>query len=148
MSASELIHGCVLGSRFAEGWRGVLIEGPSGAGKSRLSLALTAAGWRLVADDYARVWASGGAVYATAPDTIAGRMEVRALGIVPIRHLRTVRLSLAVVHDDAPERLPEPATRGLCGLVLPRLRLDLREPQAAQVIALAARRLSQRGVLA
>ncbi|MFN3353178.1 MAG: HPr kinase/phosphorylase [Brevundimonas sp.] len=148
MSGLELIHGCVVAAHFARGWGGVLIEGPSGAGKSRLSLALMAAGWRLVADDYARVWSSGGRLYAAAPETIAGRMEVRGLGILPVPHRETVRLLLAVRHQEAPDRLPEAATRAFCGLQAPLLEIDLREPPAAQVVALAARRLSQGRVLA
>src|SRR5690606_13470826 len=98
--------------RTGVGWRAVLITGPSGAGKSDLTLRLLGRGWRLVADDYAHVTASAGALYAVAPETISGRMEVRGLGVVPACARGLTRLSLAVELIDGPvERLPEPAAR-------------------------------------
>ena len=39
-------------------------------------------GWRLVGDDWVEVFACKDALYAAAPATIAGRMEVRGLGVV------------------------------------------------------------------
>ena len=74
------------------GWRAILISGPSGAGKSDLALQLIGRGWRLVADDSVHVFASGEALYAVAPETIAGRIEVRGVGITGAGALGVARL--------------------------------------------------------
>jgi serine kinase of HPr protein (carbohydrate metabolism regulator) len=120
------------------GWRGVLITGPSGSGKSDLALRLIGRGWRLVADDYSHVFASGGALYATAPRTIAGRIEARGLGIVTTPTLGTARLALAVdCVDRSPERLPGDDVVTLAGLALPRVELVSRHASAVEIITLA-----------
>ena len=137
------LHGTVA-ARWSPGtgWRAVLITGPSAAGKSDLTLRLIGRGWRLVADDYAHVTASGGALYAIAPETIAGRMEVRGLGIVPVCARGLTRLALAVELVETPvERLPEAAARTVDGVVLPVLRLNGFEASAVEKVATALARL-------
>ncbi|MDP3802643.1 HPr kinase/phosphorylase [Brevundimonas sp.] len=120
------------------GWRAVVISGPSGAGKSDLALRLIGRGWRLVADDYVHVFASGGALYATAPAAIAGRIEARGLGIVGAASTGVVRLVLAVeLTAAATDRLPEPGTRSFAGRSLPLLRLNGFEPSAVEKVAAA-----------
>lgn len=132
------VHGDVVARRDARGWSGVLLRGPSGVGKSDLALRLMDRGWRLTTDDWAHLWRSENALYATAPAAIAGRMEVRGLGIVgaPIRPLVRVRLVVDCTHE-AVERLPEPAFWTWREVTIPRLRLDPRPASAAQVVALA-----------
>ena len=120
------------------GWRAILISGPSGAGKSDLALRLIRRGWRLVADDSVHVFASGEALYAVAPETIAGRIEVRGVGIIGSATRDVVRLVLAVdLGGPAPERLPDPETRVLAGRTLPRLRLAGFEASAVEKVAAA-----------
>ncbi|MFN3670006.1 MAG: HPr kinase/phosphorylase [Brevundimonas sp.] len=120
------------------GWRAVLVRGPSGAGKSDLALRLMGRGWRLVADDYVHVFASGGAVYAVPPKVIAGRIEARGVGIVDARARGLARLMLVVVLGGSPpERLPEPETTTLAGLPLPLLRLSGFEASAVEKVAAA-----------
>lgn len=120
------------------GWRAILISGPSGAGKSDLALRLIGRGWRLVADDSVHVFASGEALYAVAPETIAGRIEVRGVGIIPVTTRGVARLVLAVdLGGPVPERLPEPESRMLAGRALPRLRLTGFEASAVEKVAAA-----------
>jgi len=122
----------------AEGWRGVWITGPSGAGKSDLAMRLISRGWRLIADDYAHVFASAGALYAVAPEAIAARMEVRGVGVRPVCALGVTRLTIAVELTRGPvERLPEPSSMDIAGVPLPRIRLDGFEPSAVEKVALA-----------
>ncbi|MDY6923422.1 MAG: HPr kinase/phosphatase C-terminal domain-containing protein [Pseudomonadota bacterium] len=143
MNARQPLHGTVAARwRVGVGWRAVLITGPPGAGKSDLALRLLGRGWRLVADDYAHVIASGGTLYAVAPETISGRMEARGVEIVPVCARGPTRLSLAVELVDGPvERLPEPAVRMIEGVALPLLRLDGFEASAVEKVAAALARL-------
>jgi serine kinase of HPr protein (carbohydrate metabolism regulator) len=131
VNALTLHAGCV-----AIAGRGVLIEGPSGAGKSDLALRLIDRGATLVSDDYTNLSAVDGRVIASPPDTIAGRMEVRGLGIVDRPHLRHVAVAL-VATIGAPERMPEPSTRQIAGIVLPVIVVAALEPSAPIKIELA-----------
>ncbi|MCB1394726.1 MAG: HPr kinase/phosphatase C-terminal domain-containing protein [Rhodobacter sp.] len=95
---------------------GILILGRSGAGKSRLALALIDAGAQLVADDQVLLTAQGDAVYARAPRSIAGMIEVRGLGLLTMAYRRLARLVLALDLDLPPaRRLPDPEMRPLAG---------------------------------
>lgn len=143
MSGRQPLHGTVAARwRPGVGWRAVLIIGEPAAGKSDLALRLIGRGWRLVSDDYVHVTASGGALYAVAPETIAGRMEVRGVGIVGVRALGPVRLALALELTEGPvERLPEAETRTVEGVALPVLRLNGFETSAVEKVAAALARL-------
>ncbi|WP_040850329.1 HPr kinase/phosphorylase, partial [Nitrospirillum viridazoti] len=67
------------------GGAGVLLRGASGSGKSDLALRLVDAGALLVADDQVALAADPTATLltATAPERLAGLIEVRGLGILP-----------------------------------------------------------------
>tara|TARA_R110002110_G_scaffold415612_7_gene652226 strand:+ start:30675 stop:31148 length:474 start_codon:yes stop_codon:yes gene_type:complete len=127
------------------GWSGVLLRGPSGAGKSDLALRLIDDGARLVADDQTQLQNVDGAILARVPGTIAGKMEVRGLGILTLPHLETVALTLVcdLVTSDEIERHPAPATADIAGVALPRLALAPFEASAPVKLRLgveAARR--------
>lgn len=135
-------HGTVVAALRGARRLGVWIVGPSGAGKSDLAMRLMGRGWRLTADDQAHVFASGGAIYAAAPARLDGLIEVRGLGIEPVRASGLVRLVLRVeLTDRAVERMPEPETWSLDGIALPLLRLDPREASAVEKVAAAVARL-------
>lgn len=118
----------------------VLIEGPSGTGKSDLALRLIDRGAVLVSDDYTMLTNDGTRLIAAAPATIAGRIEVRGVGIVAMDHLPYAPVSLLVVLADAMERLPEPARRLLVGIAVPVVVLRGLEPSAPIKVELALRR--------
>ena len=123
---SETLHaGCI-----AIGGRGVLIAGRSGSGKSDLALRLIDRGAGLVSDDYTIVEARDGHLFARPPETIAGRMEVRGIGIVEVEALPEAPLCLHLDLDSTPERLPEPGSVGIAGLFLPSLRFSALEASA------------------
>jgi HPr kinase/phosphorylase len=124
----------------ALGDRGVLITGPSGSGKSDLALRLIDGGARLVADDLTTLRAENGGLVAVAPPRLAGRIEVRGIGILPVAAAPQVRLALEVVlaPSDAIERLPEPERAAYLGVALPKVRLDPFTASAAAKVRLAA----------
>lgn len=100
--------------------RAALIKGPSGSGKSALGLQLLALGAALVADDKTRVAAQNGALWATAPDTIAGMIEARGVGLLRMPHLDRAEVALMVdLSHHEPDRLPRPRHVTLQGIVVP-----------------------------
>jgi serine kinase of HPr protein (carbohydrate metabolism regulator) len=110
--------------------RAVLIGGPSGAGKSDLALRLIDRGAILVSDDYTIVAPSKATLLASPPATIAGKMEVRGVGILTLPFVSEARVALLVDLGGAPVRLPEPAVRIVAGVALPVVSLAALEPSA------------------
>jgi serine kinase of HPr protein (carbohydrate metabolism regulator) len=134
-----LIHGtCVALDGVA-----VLLRGPSDNGKSDLALRLIDGGARLIADDQTLVETRGGRLVASAPETIAGKMEVRGIGIVTVETEESGILGLVVdLAPDPPERMPEPETVEILDIALPLLRLNPFEASAAAKLRLALRALT------
>ena len=121
--------------------RGVLLLGPPGSGKSDLALRLIDGGAVLVADDRVDIRAAGGRLRASPPKTLAGRMEVRGLGILALdwRPRATLALAVELLTGSGPARLPEPAAWRYGGIALPLIRVAPFESSAAAKVRLAAR---------
>ena len=132
--------------------RAALILGPSGSGKSDLALRCILQGaWidgrhcaaMLVADDQVIVERQGPYLVARPPGAIAGRIEVRGIGIVPMAHASPATIALAVELVDAPrvERLPDPApVWPLLGVEVPLIRVAPFEASAHLKVLLALAR--------
>lgn len=103
----------------AVGGRGLLIEGPPGAGKSSLALALIDRGAALVGDDGVALEPRGAQLWAHPPPNIAGKLEIRGVGIIDLP-ARSAPLALVLVLEET-QRLPEPGTVTIEGCPLPRL---------------------------
>ncbi len=139
-----MIHHAGLIAAFMDGgWRGALIQGPSGAGKSDLALRCLDSGFALVADDRVELWTSGGRLYGRAPETLAGRIEVRGIDVAPAPALAWAWVSLCV-RAGIPERIPEPAFTDDFGLRLPLITLALLESSAPAKLSRALRHLGER----
>ena len=125
----------------ALGGDGILLRGPSGSGKSDLALRLIDQGARLVADDQTELERVGGTLEMRAPATIAGRIEVRGLGIIRVPALAAAPLRLVVdlVAPQAAERLPEPQFCALLEVSVPLLRLAPFAASATAKLRLALR---------
>ena len=130
------MSGAAHASAVLVGERGILLRGASGAGKSLMALAIVERVRReggfaaLVADD--RVWleACSGRLLGRGAPALAGVCERRCQGLVPAPHEAEAVLRLIVDLADRgapPPRMPEAADQyeTLCGVALPRLRLDL-----------------------
>ena len=136
--SSETLHATTV----AIGGRGVMIEGVSGVGKSDLAIRLIDRGAVLVSDDYSFFQRRDGRVVASAPATIAGKIEVRGLGIVDMPHIDEAPIAMIVMLGEPAARLPEPGqARKLLGLDMPLLALDGHESSAAIKVELALARL-------
>ena len=141
MSSSTLSFETIHASSVAIGGRAVLIGGPSGSGKSDLALRLIDRGAILVSDDYTIVRRSGTGLIAAAAPNIAGRMEVRGLGIVEMPTAGEVPVVLFVDLDITPQRLPEPGEkRTLAGVAIPVVGLNAHESSAPIKVELALKR--------
>jgi len=108
---------------IAIGGRGVLFTGRPGSGKSDLAYRLIDRGAELVSDDGTLVESRDGRLIASAPATIAGRIEVRGLGILTLPFRASVPLALCIAVDQAMPRMPEEELphRAIDGLPLPLL---------------------------
>jgi HPr kinase/phosphorylase len=144
-SAAELVHGTALA---LEG-KAVLIRGASGSGKSDLALRCIASPppfglprIDLLADDQVWLARDGRSIEATPPPAIAGKIEVRGLGIVEVAYCASARLALVidlVPPDLVPRYPPEHLTTELLGATVPLLRLTPFEASAPfkAILALA-----------
>lgn len=128
-----IVHAGCIAAWTREGWRGAIIEGPSGSGKSDLALRLLDEGFRLVADDRTRLWRSEGRLFGAAPETLAGLLEARGVGILGEPALAMAEVMLKVVclpPGAAPDRLPDPEAEPVLGQPLPVLKLSALEASA------------------
>jgi serine kinase of HPr protein (carbohydrate metabolism regulator) len=135
----------VYGTAVALGGDGLLIRGPSGSGKSDLALRLIDAGARLIADDVTELQRNGAELRLSAPATIAGRLEVRGLGLLSVPSVASAPLRLVVdlVPEQAIERLPEPRRCDFEGLAVPLLALAPFAASAPAKLRLALRALAE-----
>ena len=136
--SSETVHtSCV-----AIGGRAVLIGGRSGKGKSDLALRLIDRGAVLVSDDYTLLRRVEGRLLATAPETIAGKIEVRGVGILELPIERDVPVALFVDLDMDATRLPITLEeRPVAGVAIPLIGLSALEASAPIKVEAALRQL-------
>jgi len=119
---------------------GVLLRGPSGSGKSDLALRLLDAGGVLVGDDRLELTARDDGIVARVPETIAGQLEVRGLGIVQVPYLAEAAITLVVdlVDGSEIERLPEDRSTVVVGRTIPAISLNPFESSAVAKLKMAA----------
>ena len=135
--SSETLHA----SCVAIGGAAVLIEGRPGSGKSDLALRLIDRGAVLVSDDYTVLMRDQARLLALAPANIAGRIEVRGIGIVDIPHADRVPVALLVRLTDAVTRMPEDALdRRIAGITIPITEVDAFTASAPIKVELALKR--------
>ncbi|GLR46435.1 HPr kinase/phosphorylase [Sphingomonas astaxanthinifaciens] len=132
--SNETLHA----STVAIDGRAVLISGLSGSGKSDLALRLIDRGFTLVADDQTVVQKRGDRLYASAPASIRGKLEIRGLGIVPMAVTEDVPVAMAVELTSDVQRMPDDSReRVICGLSVPLISIDALTASAPSKVALA-----------
>ena len=145
MSAPSLSSETIHVSSVAINGRAVLIGGRSGAGKSDLALRLIDRGAVLVSDDYTFVRRVRGQALASAPERIAGKIEVRGVGIMELPRSQEVMVSLYVDLSGEPVRLPEGKDRiAVAGIPIPSIALDGHHASAPLKVEAALRLLGLR----
>jgi serine kinase of HPr protein (carbohydrate metabolism regulator) len=136
--SAETLHA----STVASSGRAVLITGPSGSGKSDLALRLLDRGFTLVSDDQTIVKRSGDRLVATAPATIAGKLEIRGIGIVEMERVDEVPVALLVELTSDIQRLPDDSrSRPFLGVSIPLISIDAMTASAPSKVALALDRV-------
>ena len=112
--------------------RVLLLSGQSGSGKSDLALRLIDRGALLIADDYTGLEARGGILYASSPSQIAGRIEIRGIGLVDIGFGGEGPVALMLDLDTVPARMAGETlpTDMLCGIAVPVLAFAALEASA------------------
>ena len=139
--SAETLHA----STVAKDGRAVLITGPSGSGKSDLALRLLDRGFTLVSDDQTIVRKDGERLVASAPPTIAGKLEVRGLGIIEVERTDNVPVALILELTSDIQRLPDDSReRPILGVQLPFVTLDAMPASAPAKVDLALARLGHK----
>lgn len=136
--SAETVHA----STVAMDGRAVLITGPSGSGKSDLTLRLLDRGFVLVSDDQTIVKRQGEQLIASPPPNIAGKLEIRGIGIVEMDVVTDVPVALIVELTSDMQRLPDDSReRPILGVSLPLVTIDAMTASAPSKVALGLDRL-------
>ena len=137
--SAETLHA----STVAINGRAVLLTGPSGSGKSDLALRLLDRGFTLVSDDQTIVRKDSDRLVASAPPNIAGKLEIRGIGVVEMERVDNVPVALIVELTSSDiQRLPDDSReRPILGVKLPLVTVDALTASAASKVALALDRM-------
>lgn len=139
MISPEVAHATCI----AIGGRGVLLAGSSGAGKSDLALRLIDRGAELVSDDYCELRERDGRLLASPPARLAGKIEVRGIGILDMPHREEAEVALIINLDGPVDRMPEFLSRSLAGVDIPAAALAAMEPSAPIKVELLLRAIGR-----
>ena len=132
--SAETLHA----STVSKEGRAVLITGPSGSGKSDLALRLLDRGFTLVSDDQTIVRKDVDRLLAFAPPNIAGKLEIRGIGIVDMESVSDIPVALLIELTSDIQRLPDDAReRPILGIQLPIITIDAMTASAPAKVALA-----------
>jgi HPr kinase/phosphorylase len=123
---------------------GLLICGKSGSGKSDLALRLIDRGAILISDDQVDIRRNNQILSLSPPASLAGKLEVRSLGICERHHIAGIELKLVIDLKQHPDRFPmDSQVMFLLGIKVPSCTLDAMEISAAIKAEWALQRIMQ-----
>jgi serine kinase of HPr protein (carbohydrate metabolism regulator) len=141
MSAA-LLHGTAVSING----NGIILLGPSAAGKSDLALRLIDRGAFLISDDVVPIIIGPSGPELHSAPNIEGRLEVRGIGIVPVAHVKSSPLRLAVELADPVDRLPDDGQcTDIAGFAVPFVKILPFEASAALKVEYALRMIVDAG---
>ena len=126
--ADPAIHAA---SAVAIAGRGLLLEGPPGSGKSTLALALIDRGAQLIGDDAVALENRNGLLWASPPPTIAGKIEIRNLGIIDLPAVSAPVGLILQLSNKAPRYIEQAEEQLLHGARIPLICFDPAIAEAA-----------------
>ncbi|MEM8919508.1 MAG: HPr kinase/phosphatase C-terminal domain-containing protein [Pseudomonadota bacterium] len=137
----EIVHATAI----AINGHGVLLTGSTGAGKSDLALRLIDRGAVLISDDQTELHGNSDTILLHAPANIAGKLEIRSLGIVATDHVSGVPLRLKVQLAEQPERFPmDQQTETIKGVRISSIAINAFEHSAPLKVEIALTQLLDR----
>jgi len=138
----------VHGSAIAIHGSGVLLLGPSGSGKSDLALRLVDRGAKLICDDVVHIENNNSLPQLACAPNIAGKIEVRGIGICPIDFVDSAPLRLVVQLAQHVDRMPPEHQRiTIAGYSTPIFKLSPFQPSSAIKVEWALRSVIDAGLL-
>ncbi|MFK7841748.1 MAG: HPr kinase/phosphorylase [Sphingorhabdus sp.] len=126
----------------------IMVRGPSGSGKSDLALRLIDRGATLISDDIVNVTRQDQKLLLSPPARLAGKLEVRSLGILEYDHISGIAVHLIIDLKEHPDRFPlEKQVSILLGIAVPSCTLNAMETSAAIKAELALQQATQDTVI-
>ena len=121
---------------------GVIFTGESGSGKSDLALRLIDRGAILISDDRVILEHIDDRISLRGPEKLAGKLEIRSLGIFDFGHVADVELKMEVQLGQQVERFPMDSQQNIfLGKAVPSIRLDAMESSAPIKVEMALQKL-------
>lgn len=111
--------------------RAILIEGAPGSGKSSLVLALIDRGAVLVGDDGVTLDNRGGILWACPPPHIAGKLEIRGVGLVDMPVTSAPVALMLTLCPATPRYVEQAESIDILGVAIPALAFFADSPVAA-----------------
>ncbi len=125
---------------------GILLTGKSGSGKSDLALRLIKQNkGELIADDRTELINNNGEIIASAPKILQGLLEIRGIGIINQKFLKSQRIDVIIDLDTPPQRIPpKEESREILGISLPLFYLNSFEISATLKVELIIAKIKER----
>lgn len=121
---------------------GVIFTGKSGSGKSDLALRLIDRGAVLISDDSVILKHADDKISLCGPEKLAGKLEVRSLGVLDFEHVADVELKMEVQLDQQVDRFPMDRQQNIfLGEAISSIKLDADETSAPIKVEMALKKL-------
>ncbi len=121
--------------------KAILLRGKPGSGKSDITLrAIEEANASLIADDQVKLHVQDHKIFASAPRSLAGLLEIRGLGFLKLPYIEKSEIGLIVdlVESELIPAFAQENYETLDGISLPCIKLDTNMPSIIHILKLAS----------